>query len=84
MSNVIKISDYSPICMTSPYTAKTVLNDISNMNPSDNEVVIDFDGINFPPYDIGEGHSIPENYSFNKSFSYFTFTDGTPFGIKEE
>lgn len=45
MSNVIKISDYSPICMTSPYTAKTVLNDISNMNPSDNEVVIDFDGM---------------------------------------
>ena len=45
MSNVIKISDYSPICMTSPYTARTVLNDISNMKPSDNEVVIDFDGM---------------------------------------
>ena len=45
MSNVIKISDYSPICMTSPYTARTVLNDISNMNPSDNEVDIDFDGM---------------------------------------
>ena len=45
MSNVIKVSDYSLICMTSPYTAKTVLSDISNMNPSDNEVVIDFDGM---------------------------------------
>ena len=45
MSNVIKISDYSPICMTSVYTARTVLNDISNMKPSDNEVVIDFDGM---------------------------------------
>ena len=45
MSNVIKISDYSPICMTSPYTARTVLNDISNTKPSDNEVVIDFDGM---------------------------------------
>ena len=45
MSNVIKISDYPPICMTSPYTARTVLNDISNMKPSDNEVVIDFDGM---------------------------------------
>ena len=45
MSNVIKMSDYSPICMTSPYTARTVLNDISNMKPSDNEVVIDFDGM---------------------------------------
>ena len=45
MSNVIKISDYSPICMTNPYTARTVLNDISNMKPSDNEVVIDFDGM---------------------------------------
>ena len=43
MSKVIKISDYSPICMTSPYTARTVLNDISNMKPSDNEVVLDFD-----------------------------------------
>ena len=43
MDNVIKVSDYSPICMTSAYTAKTVLNDISNMKPSDNEVVIDFD-----------------------------------------
>lgn len=31
--------------MTSVYTARTVLNDISNMNPSDNEVVIDFDGM---------------------------------------
>lgn len=31
--------------MTSVYTAKTVLNDISNMEPSDNEVVIDFDGM---------------------------------------
>ena len=31
--------------MTSPYTAKTVLNDISNMKPFDNEVVIDFDGM---------------------------------------
>ena len=45
MRKVIKISDYSPICMTSAYTAKTVLNDISNMKPSDNEVVIDFDGM---------------------------------------
>ena len=45
MSNVIKISAYSPICMTSPHTARTVLNDISNMKPSDNEVVIDFDGM---------------------------------------
>ena len=45
MSNVIKISDYSSICMTSPYTARTVLSDISNMKPSDNEVVIDFDGM---------------------------------------
>ena len=45
MSKVIKISDYSPICMTSAYTARTVLNDISNMKPSDNEVVIDFDGM---------------------------------------
>ena len=42
MSNVIKISDYSPICMTSSHTARSVLNDISNMKPSDNEVVIDF------------------------------------------
>ena len=31
--------------MTSVYTARTVLNDISNMNPSDNAVVIDFDGM---------------------------------------
>ena len=45
MRKVIKISDYSPICMTSAYTAKTVLNDISKMEPSDNEVVIDFDGM---------------------------------------
>ena len=45
MRKVIKISDYSPICMTSAYTARTVLNDISNMKPSDNEVVIDFDGM---------------------------------------
>ena len=45
MSNVIKISDYSPIYMVSPHTAITVLNDISNMKPSDNEVVIDFDGM---------------------------------------
>ena len=45
MDNVIKISDYSPICMTSAYTARTVLSEISNMNPSDNEVVIDFDGM---------------------------------------
>ena len=45
MSNVIKISDYSPICMTSPHTAITVLNDIYNMEPSNNEVVIDFDGM---------------------------------------
>ena len=45
MCKVIKISDYSPICMTSPYTARTVLSDISNMKPSDNEVVIDFDGM---------------------------------------
>ena len=42
---MIKVSDYSPICMTSVYTARTVLNDISNMNPYDNEVVIDFDGM---------------------------------------
>ena len=41
MSNVIKISDYSPICMTSAYTARTVLSE----QPSDNEVVIDFDGM---------------------------------------
>ena len=40
-SNVIKISDYSPICMTSSYTTRTVLSE----QPSDNEVVIDFDGI---------------------------------------
>ena len=45
MSNVIKISDYSPIYMVSPHTARTVLNDIYNMEPSDNEVVIDFDGM---------------------------------------
>ena len=45
MRKVIKISDYSPICMTSPHTARTVLNDIYNMNLSDNEVVIDFDGM---------------------------------------
>ena len=45
MRKVIKISDYSPICMPSPYTARTVLNDISNMKPSDNEVVLDFDGM---------------------------------------
>lgn len=45
MNNVIKISDYSPIYMVSPHTAKNVLNDISNMKPSDNEVVIDFDGM---------------------------------------
>ena len=45
MRKVIKISDYSPICMTSAYTARTVLNDISNMKPSDNEVVLDFDGM---------------------------------------
>ena len=45
MDNVIKVSDYSPICMTSAYTARTVLNDIYNMEPSDNEVVIDFDGM---------------------------------------
>ena len=45
MSNVIKISDYSPICMTSSHMARSVLNDISNMKPSDNEVVIDFDGM---------------------------------------
>ena len=45
MRKVIKISDYSPICMTSPHTARTVLSDISNTNPSDNEVVIDFDGM---------------------------------------
>ena len=44
-SNVIKLSDYSPICMTSVYTARTVLSDIFNMEPSDNEVVIDFDGM---------------------------------------
>ena len=31
--------------MTSPHTARTVLNDISNMKSSDNEVVIDFDGM---------------------------------------
>ena len=31
--------------MVSPHTARTVLNDISNMKPSDNEVVIDFDGM---------------------------------------
>ena len=45
MHKVIKISDYSPICMTSSHTARTVLSDISNMKPSDNEVVIDFDGM---------------------------------------
>ena len=31
--------------MVSPHTARTVLSDISNMKPSDNEVVIDFDGM---------------------------------------
>ena len=31
--------------MTSLHTAKTVLNDIFNMKPSNNEVVIDFDGM---------------------------------------
>ena len=45
MENVIKVSDYSPIYMVSPHTARTVLSDISNMNPSDNEVIIDFDGM---------------------------------------
>ena len=45
MENVIKVSDYSPIYMVSPHTARTVLNDISKMKPSDNEVVIDFDGM---------------------------------------
>ena len=45
MRKEIKISDYSPICMTSAYTARTVLSDISNMKPSDNDVVIDFDGM---------------------------------------
>ena len=45
MSNVIKISDYSPIYIVSLHTARTVLNDISKMKPSDNEVVIDFDGM---------------------------------------
>ena len=45
MENVIKVSDYSPIYMVSPHTARTVLNDISKMEPSDNEVVIDFDGM---------------------------------------
>ena len=45
MSNVIKISDYSPICMTNPYTARTVWKVISDMEPYDNEVVIDFDGM---------------------------------------
>lgn len=45
MSNVIKISDYSPICMTSAYTSRTVLREFSNMELSDNEVVIDFDGM---------------------------------------
>lgn len=43
-----------------------------------------FNGINFPPYDIGEGQSMSENYDFNKSFSHFTFIDGEPFGVKEE
>ena len=45
MSNVIKMSDYSPICMTNPYTARTVWKVISDMEPYDNEVVIDFDGM---------------------------------------
>ena len=45
MRKEIKISDYSTICMISPHTARTVLSDISNMEPSDNEVVIDFDGM---------------------------------------
>ena len=45
MSKVIKISDYSPICMTNPYTARTVWSAISDMEPSDNEVVIDFEGM---------------------------------------
>ena len=45
MENVIKVSDYSPIYMVSSHTARTVLNDISKMEPSDNEVVIDFDGM---------------------------------------
>ena len=38
---MIKLSDYSPICMISTYTAGTVLSE----QPSDNEVVIDFEGI---------------------------------------
>ena len=41
MSNVIKLSDYSLICMTSSHTTRTVLSE----QPSDNEVVIDFDGM---------------------------------------
>ena len=45
MNNVIKISDYSPICMSNPYTARTVWNVISDMEPFYNEVVIDFDGM---------------------------------------
>lgn len=45
MSNEIKIADYSPICMMNPYTARTVFGVISDMEPSDNEVVIDFDGM---------------------------------------
>ena len=45
MSKVIKISDYSPICMINPNTTRTVLKVISDMEPSDNKVVIDFDGM---------------------------------------
>ena len=45
MSKVIKISDYSSICMINPNTARTVLNVISDMEPSDNEVVVDFEGM---------------------------------------
>lgn len=36
MSNAIKIYDYSPICMKSVYTARTVLSE----QPSDNEIVM--------------------------------------------
>lgn len=45
MSKVIKISEYSPICMTNPYTARTVWGVISDMEPFNNEVIIDFDGM---------------------------------------
>lgn len=40
-------------------------------------------GIRFTPFDLGDGHSMPEVYDFMQAFSFYTFTDGEPFGIKE-